>query len=144
MAASSFTAREVARTCLCLHMQRAARAVGRRYDKALRPVGLTNGQFSILLVLSRPMPTGISDIVALLGLDRTTLTAALKPLERRGLVQLGTGVQDRRARQIGLTDAGREVVGAAMPHWERAQAELGALMGDTDLEVFRAELRSLA
>src|ERR1700726_1660252 len=72
--------------CLCLHVQRAARALARRFDEALRPVGLTNGQFSLLMSLNRPEPAGMASVATLLAMDRTTLTAALKPLERRGLV----------------------------------------------------------
>src|SRR5437660_11372104 len=74
-------------TCLCLHLQRAARAIARRFDEALRPLGLTNGQFSLLMSLNRPEPPTIGAVAALLAMDRTTLTAALKPLERRGLVR---------------------------------------------------------
>ena len=33
----------------CLHLQRAARAVARRFDVALRPAELTSGQFSLLM-----------------------------------------------------------------------------------------------
>lgn len=47
---------EVRDACLCLHVQRAARALARRFDEALRPVGLTNGQFSLLMALNRPAP----------------------------------------------------------------------------------------
>ena len=79
-------------TCLCLHVQRAARAVARRFDIALRPLGLTNGQFSLLMSLNRPKPPGMASVAALLAMDRTTLTANLKPLERRGLVGTGRGL----------------------------------------------------
>src|ERR1041384_6577477 len=79
---------EVRDTCLCLHVQRAARAVARQFDEALRPLGLTNGQFSLLMSLNRPEPPTIGDVAALLAMDRTTLTAALKPLERRGIVDV--------------------------------------------------------
>src|SRR6476661_10468125 len=73
-------------TCLCLHVQQAARAVARRFDDALRPLGLTNGQFSLLMSLNRPRPPTIANVAALLAMDRTTLTANLKPLHRRGLI----------------------------------------------------------
>src|SRR5215470_2928267 len=73
-------------TCLCLHLQRAARALARRFDEALRPIGLTSGQYSMLMSLNRPEPPSIGSVAALLSMDRTTLTAALKPLKRRGLV----------------------------------------------------------
>ena len=97
---------EVRDTCLCLHLQRATRAIARRFDEALRPLGLTNGQFSLLMSLNRPEPAGIQGVAALLGLDRTTLTANLKPLERRGLVRTVADGEDRRTRLLALTPDG--------------------------------------
>src|SRR5271168_4843753 len=78
-------------TCLCLHVQRAARALARRFDEALKPAGLTNGQFSLLMSLNRPHLPGIpratmGSVAELLGMDRTTLTASVKTLARRGLL----------------------------------------------------------
>src|SRR5271157_3483898 len=83
-------------TCLCLHVQRAARALARRFDEALRPLGLTNGQFSLMMSLNRPEPPSMGSVAALLAMDRTTLTAALKPLERRGLIKVVPDPKDRR------------------------------------------------
>ena len=74
--------------CLCLHVQRAARTLARRFDEVLRPFELTNGQFSLLMSLNRPEPPPMGPVANLLGMDRTTLTAALKPLERRGLLMV--------------------------------------------------------
>src|SRR6185312_10589229 len=54
-------------TCLCLHVQRAARALARRFDEALRPLGLTNGQFSLMMSLNRPEPPSIGAVAALLA-----------------------------------------------------------------------------
>src|ERR1700681_314895 len=90
-------------TCLCLHVQRAARALARRFDDALRPLGLTNGQFSLLMSLNRPEPPAMAGVASLLAMDRTTLTAALKPLERRGLVRVTADPADRRSRLMALT-----------------------------------------
>src|SRR4051812_21275577 len=89
-------------TCLCLHVQRAARALARRFDDALRPLGLTNGQFSLLMSLNRPTPPSMGSAAFLLAMDRTTLTAALKPLERRGLVEVTADPTDRRTRLMVL------------------------------------------
>src|SRR5947207_13338538 len=94
------TTLEVRDTCLCLHLQRAARAVARRFDAALRPLGLTNGQFSLLMSLNRPETASIGSVSASLAMDRTTLTANLKPLERRGLVAIGSGDADKRTRRL--------------------------------------------
>src|SRR3981081_786015 len=68
--------------CLCLHMQRAARALTPPFAEALRPLALTNGQFSLLMSLNRPVPPSMGSVASLLAMDRTTLTAALKPPPR--------------------------------------------------------------
>lgn len=130
-------------TCLCLHVQRAARALARRFDEALRPVGLTNGQFSLLMSLNRPEPAGMGGVANLLAMDRTTLTAALKPLERRGLLTIAADPKDGRARVLSLTDAGRAVLAQAVPIWTREHAEVdAALAGGGD--GLRAGLRAIA
>src|SRR6266436_3685829 len=84
-------------TCLCLHVQRAGRALARWFDDVLRPVGLTNGQFSLLMSLNRPEAASIGQVSSLLGMDRTTLTANLKPLERRGLVTVSVDDAEKRS-----------------------------------------------
>jgi DNA-binding MarR family transcriptional regulator len=136
--------REVRDRCVCLHLQRAARAVARRFDEVLRPFGLTNGQFSLLMSLNRPHPPRIGDLVPLLAMDRTTLTAAFKPLERRGLVRVLVDPQDRRGRRIEITDAGRDALAAALPVWRRTHDEVDALVASRDLDGLRADLLSLS
>src|SRR5262245_4124747 len=91
--------------CLCLHAQRAARALARRFDIALKPAGITSGQFSLLMSLNRPEPPNLGSLAALLAMDRTTLTANLKPLERRRLVETVADATDKRARLLRLTPA---------------------------------------
>src|SRR5271169_3418337 len=83
--------------CLCLHLQRAARAVARRFDQAFRPLDLTSGQFSLMMSLNGPAAPSIGYVSALLAMDRTTLTANLKPLERRGRVRRSTPPTDAPA-----------------------------------------------
>jgi DNA-binding MarR family transcriptional regulator len=118
--------------CLCLAAQRAARSLARRFDEALRPVGLTSGQFSLLMALNRPQPPTLGPVAALLAMDRTTLTANLKPLERRGLVETRTDPADRRSRLLLLTNAGREVLADALPIWTDTHAEIDAVLGELD------------
>lgn len=120
--------------CLCLHVQRAARSLARRFDEALRPVGLTNGQFSLMMSLNRPEPPGMAAVAELLAMDRTTLTAALKPLERRGLVKMKVDPEDRRGRLVRLTTQGKNLLAKAAPVWERTHTEVEARFraGETD------------
>ena len=130
--------------CLCMHVRRAARALARRYDEALRPAGLTNGQFSLMMSLNRPAPPAMGDVAALLAMDRATLTANLKPLERRGLVAVAMDSADKRSRRLSLTKAGRNVLAAAVPIWKCAQAENESLVQDIDPDRVRGVLRALS
>jgi DNA-binding MarR family transcriptional regulator len=136
------TAHEVCDACLCLHVQRAARALARRFDEVLRPLDLTNGQFSLLMSLNRPEPPSIGSVAALLAMDRTTLTAALKPLQRRGLVKVAVDKEDRRSRRLAITTSGRALLARAYPLWKEAHAATEQLVGSAgDL---RRALRVLA
>jgi len=109
-------------TCLCLHTQRAARALARRFDRAFRPLGLTNGQFSLLMSLNRPEPPRQGEVADLLTMDRTTLTAALKPLAKRGLLTVEPDENDARSRRLRLTGDGRALLRRALPIWQEEHA----------------------
>jgi DNA-binding MarR family transcriptional regulator len=115
---------EVRDACLCLHVQRAARALARRFDEAFRPLDLTNGQFSLLMSLNRPEPPSIGSVASLLAMDRTTLTAALKPLVRRGLVKISVDKEDRRSRLLSIKPAGRALLAKGFPIWQQTHREL--------------------
>lgn len=128
--------------CLCLHAQRAARALARRFDIALKPAGITSGQFSLLMSLNRPYPPKVGSVATLLAMDRTTLTANLKPLERRGFVVTEPDPTDKRAKLLRLTQAGREVLINALPIWKAVHAEIE--MGLKDPDQLRAELLVLS
>jgi DNA-binding MarR family transcriptional regulator len=130
-------------TCLCLHLQQAARAVARRFDAALRPLGLTSGQFSLLMSLNRPEAASIGGVSTLLAMDRTTLTANLKPLERRGLVTVSVDDADKRSRHLTLTPHGRALLVAALPVWEHEHAAIEGLLTEFDPDRLRADLRTL-
>jgi DNA-binding MarR family transcriptional regulator len=130
--------------CLCLHLQRAARKVARRFDEALRPAGLTSGQFSLLMSLNRPEPPTIGMVAATLAMDRTTLTANLKPLERRGLVSLAVDPQDRRSRRVALTGEGEQVLAAAVPIWDATHRAIEQGVPDDNADGLRAVLAALS
>ncbi|WP_135465742.1 MarR family winged helix-turn-helix transcriptional regulator [Crenalkalicoccus roseus] len=138
------TTLEVRDTCLCLHVQRAARALARRFDEALRPVGLTNGQFSLLMALNRPAPVAMGPVARLLAMDRTTLTAALKPLVRDGLVAIAADPADRRSRLLALTDSGRSVLAAAVPIWRAVHQAVEAGLPGLSPDALRGALRALS
>ncbi|WP_311195734.1 MarR family winged helix-turn-helix transcriptional regulator [Aestuariispira ectoiniformans] len=135
---------EVRDACLCLHLQRAARAMARYFDDLLRPFELTNGQFSLLMSLNRPEPPAISSVATLLAMDRTTLTANLKPLQRRGLLTVAPDKKDKRTRRLLLTDEGRDLLARAVPVWREAHAALEKSLPDRNADDLRADLLALS
>jgi DNA-binding MarR family transcriptional regulator len=142
-AATRVATRHIRDTCLCLHAQRAARALSRRFDDAFRPLGLTSGQFSLLNALNRKEPAGMSDVAQLLGMDRTTLTAALKPLERNGFVHSSRDPSDRRSRKLALTRTGTEILASAVPIWRRVHREVEKSLAGSDADRLRGDLQVL-
>ena len=130
--------------CLCLHVQRAARALARRFDGELRPFDLTNGQFSLLMSLNRPEPPPMGPVASLLAMDRTTLTAALKPMERRGLVKVQKDPSDRRSRILILTEKGRTLLARAVPVWQRTHEEIESSASSVNWDSFRQDLRAIS
>ena len=128
--------------CLCLHMQRAARKVARVFDDVLRPYNLTNGQFSLLMSLNRPKPPGMAPVASLLAMDRTTLTAALKPLVRRNLIKIKANPDDKRSRLLSLTPTGHRLLLRALPIWKETHAMIEKLLLSADR--LRSDLQTLA
>jgi DNA-binding MarR family transcriptional regulator len=120
---------EIRDQCLCLATQRAARLLARRFDRLFAPLGLTNGQFSMLVALSGQWKPRLGELAQFLAMDQATMTAAAKTLEKRGFLSLEADDGDARIRRPVLTEAGRVVVAQAVPLWRdehaKVQAELG-------------------
>ncbi len=126
--------------CACTAIKRADRAISRVYDEMLRPVGLGVSQYSLLSLISRaPGPLTVSDLARAQVMDRTTLSRALAPLRRDGLVELSAG-EDRRTRLIALTPRGRERLEAARPLWRAAQDDIERMVGGERLARLMREL----
>ena len=131
-------------TCLCLHAQRAARILARRFDAALKPHGLTNQQFSLMMALNRPKLPSMGPVASLLAMDRTSLTAALKPLSARGWVRIEADPADRRGKLLSLTDEGMERLVLALPVWRSLHAKIEVELAPMDADDLRQGLLSLS
>jgi DNA-binding MarR family transcriptional regulator len=137
------TVHHVRDTCLCLAVQRAARRLARRFDRALRPFGLTNGQFSLLVALNQPEPPPIGRLAPFLAMDPSTLTAAVKPLARRGLLTVEPDPQDRRSRRLRITPDGVALIRQAVEVWRTEHATLEAELTEPALAALRDGLARL-
>jgi DNA-binding MarR family transcriptional regulator len=124
---------EIVANCACLKVRMAARAVTRAYDSALRPVGLRATQVSMLVAIAIDGAISIAALASFLGMDRTTLTRNLRPLEKEGLISIGPEGW-RRSRTLGITKNGKSRLREAFPLWERAQDSLIRTARSTSLE----------
>jgi DNA-binding MarR family transcriptional regulator len=86
----------------------------------------------------------MAPVASLLGMDRTTLTAALKPLERRGLVKITPDPNDRRSRILALTTKGRKLLAQATPTWQSTHEEIEKQIPAGSPEDLRQNLRALS
>lgn len=129
--------------CLCLQVQRGARALARRFDEALRPFGITNWQFSLLMSLNRPSPPNVGAIAETLAMDRTSVTAALKSLGARKLVKVTPDPDDRRSRRVALTARGESLLAEAVEVWKREHRALEDEVGEKQAETLRQLLGTL-
>ncbi len=129
--------------CLCRRLQRAGRSIGRVFDDAFRPLDLTNWQFSLLVQAHQPEPLTIGQLAAELATDRTTVTANLKPLERRKLLKVVVDEEDARARRVVLTNAGRALIAKAAPIWKTVNDEVTRRVRGVDVESLHSALEGL-
>jgi DNA-binding MarR family transcriptional regulator len=136
--------RMVRENCLCLRVQRASRAIGRMFDEAFRPFGLTNFQFSLLMMLNRPSPPTIGGLAESLALNRTTITANLKPLERRGLVTVRRDDSDSRVKLVALTSAGRSLLAKCVERWQAANDAVRTRLSANELSSVYSNLELVA
>ncbi len=118
--------------CTCAQLRRASRVLTQIYDRALEPLDLKITQYSLLVNIARAEGATVTKLAERLVMDRTTLTRNLKPLERAGLVRVGSGA-DRRSRSIATTPAGRRLLERAIPHWREAEKRVRATIGHEDV-----------
>jgi DNA-binding MarR family transcriptional regulator len=130
--------------CNCLALRQAARHVSQFYDKFLAPVGLRTTQFSILAKLQRLGPLTINALAAEMVMDRTTLGRTIAPLARQGFVAVARSQDDRRSKELRLTDIGTARLRAAVGQWIRAQDRFAEIFGAERTAELRALLHVVA
>ena len=133
---------EILATCACLQLRKANRVTTQLYDEALRPVGLRSTQLPIIVTLAARGPLAVKDLADSLMLERTTLLRNLRPLQRRGLIEVGRE-DGKRTHRATLTAAGHEAAAAAVPLWARAQTRVTDELGSSESVDLRRALSRL-
>jgi DNA-binding MarR family transcriptional regulator len=121
-------------------LRKATRAVSRLYDDCLRPLGLNITQYSLLRVIEGTPQISVSTLGRYMVMERTSITRALAPLERDGLIRSRAG-SDKRTRIVSLTKRGTKLIADAKPHWDQAQKTFMDLISGKRWTVMRGLLR---
>ena len=129
--------------CNLSALRQATRLVTKLYDAALAPTDLSANQYGILRRLHREGPSTLGDLADSLVMDRSTLGHLVRPLEKRGLVRLAVGEQDRRARFLTLTRSGESLVQRARPLWASAQKKFESAFGPDSASRLRSMLNDV-
>lgn len=128
--------------CLLMNTRMAARAVTRRYDRELRPFGVTAAQFTILSMMSTRPEHSVTDLAKAIAMDRTTLSRNLDLLERKRLIA-GHEAEKGNGRIVSLSDEGEVLVPRLLPVWRQLQSEMNALLGGEAMDALIAGLQRL-
>lgn len=120
--------------CSCSPLRRLTRRMTVIYDHHLQPNELTITQYSLISRIGRNGPTANIELAIDMGMDRSTLSRALKPLIAAGWVEavdLPEGSPlDKRSFALQLSAAGRRKLDQARPNWRRAQDEIDRQLGE--------------
>ena len=128
--------------CVSYRLRRAARTAAKLFDRALKPVGLRNTQFTLLASLTFNGEISIGALSDELAIDATTLNRNLEVLIRRGLVE-NIEAEDGRVRNLRLTVPGKAKFAEAMPLWRQAQHQALGALGAAHWEEMREDLREI-
>jgi len=131
---------ELLAECACFDLRKAARAISRMYDDFLRDAGVNITQFAQLRLIGTEKEISVSTLSRYMVMDRTSITRALAPLERDGLINSRPGA-DKRIRIVSLTKKGFKLVEDAEPKWRRAQEALMEAIGADRWSAMRSVLR---
>lgn len=129
--------------CTGFNLRKATRSITQTYNTALAPTNLLITQFSILTVLAVLGPCSIKLCAEELGMDPTTLSRNLRPLEKRQFVQRSADTEDQRAQVIKLTTQGQQALQEAQPYWQKAQTQIISKMGEGNWQHLLQDLRFL-
>jgi DNA-binding MarR family transcriptional regulator len=120
---------EATRTmCLATRVRQLSRIITRVYDDALRPLGITASQFTLLTQLAQQDGITAVEIGFTLDIEKSTLSRNLKRLLALNLIIMDPPA-GRRGRGLHLTPSGQAVIKDAYPVWQEAQRKSGNVMG---------------
>ncbi len=135
--------REAVEDCVAFNVKKLARHISSVYDHALRPYGLTSGQFMLLAVLKVEGACSVKALAEHLSVERTVMSRNVRPLIDDGLLEMAQSATDRRYRTITLTDAGAAALERASHGWQQANSAMQQRLGSDGFKDMLVEVKRL-
>ena len=129
--------------CFGANLRRAARLISQLYESEPGWPDLSVPQLALLQAIARSGTLAHGDLVSLLALDQTTVSRSLATVRQRHWVHIARA-DDRRRRQVALTEAGKLQLRRANRAWRRAQARIRRLYGAKKWDAMQRELTAIA
>jgi DNA-binding MarR family transcriptional regulator len=133
----------VLREGLSWPIARIAHAFALALNETLAPLQLNMRTYAVLAMVSGGAARKQLEIAQGVGLDKTTLVAALDDLERRALVSRKPDPDDRRARIVSITCEGEKLLAEAAGHVRATERRMLAHMVDEEAEQTKAAMIAL-
>lgn len=114
--------------CISTRIRQLSRIITRVYDDALRPLGITASQFTLLTQLAQQDGITAVEIGHALDIEKSTLSRNLKRLLQDGFLTMDPPA-GRRGRGLHLTPKGEIVIQQGFPVWREAQTRTIRILG---------------
>jgi DNA-binding MarR family transcriptional regulator len=131
------------RACTVTPLRLAARRLEQLYDEELAPLGLKATQLALIAAihqLTRADQQGptLQELAAVLAIQLSALTHALRPLVRDGIVELRQDAQDRRTKHSVLTSLGKTRLSEGIVRWAATNDQVEVVLGSASAAALRA------
>lgn len=128
-------------SCVAFNLRKSSQAVSRFYAQEMQGSPVKGPLFGLLATIHKRGPATITAIAREIGLDRTTLTRNLKPLEQRGMIHIARVTANRK--EIRILPAGEAALRSALLCWRKAQKKVIDALGERRWDRMRKDLAAV-
>lgn len=128
---------------LAFNVRAASRVVTQVYDNALKGLGISSTQFSLLGAIEWGDMASVTELSNRLKMERSTLSRGLFYLCHYGFIENYFG-KDRRYKIYRLTEKGKKTLESAVLLWDQLQFKIISLVGRERYHELLSELETLS
>jgi len=117
--------------CLATRTLLLSRTISGLYNEALRPLGLTTAQLTLLVIVAKRGPVSPGEVAKRLNMDKSTLSRNVRLMEDHGWLSVSPDQgQSGRSQSLTIESKGRKLIEKALPLWQGAQERARELLGE--------------